>query len=865
MLSLLALSAVSGSVHEVITPFSTIEFPRTDATIETLPNGLQVIFKVDGSAPVASVQAWCRTGSIFEGPLLGSGISHLVEHMVFKGAGARDAASIAQDVQKEGGYINAYTSFDRTVYWVDSPASGVKTAIDVVSSLVAKATFPLDEFEREKDVIRREIDMGRDDPSRESSRLMFSTVFQKHPYREPVIGHLEVFNELTHQQLREYYGAHYIPNNVFFVVVGDVDPKQSLAMLESAFEGVERQAYEPVVVPHEPKQLGKREAHEAFDTKLTKLCLGWRIPGLTHPDMPALDILASVLGSGRSSRLFREVREEQRLVHTIGAFSYTPAEEGIFAVSADLDPDKSDATQAAVHLQLDRVKSDGISEAELGKAQRMSLSDQLDTLTTMRGQAGDLGSNWLSAGNLDFTREYILALANVSLDDVRAVAQRYLVDRTLTVTSLNPRVTETPASAPLIRSTNSETSKTDLSNGLTLVTREDQRLPMVTFYANFRGGLLSETQARNGIGKLHARAVLKGTESRSADEIHLAIEEAGGSISASSGGSSLGIALEVLQPDTSLAVEIFSDILLHPTFPAREVDREKEALIAGIKAQEDQLVQVAFRELRKALFSEVHPFHLNPSGSEESVAALQRSMLPDFHADHIRGGNGVITVFGAIRPEEIRDRLEEALAPIPQGPRHETSSAILQATGPRQEEVSISREDKRQAVLAIAFPAPPLVTEHRFALDLIDEACSDMASRIFLRIREELGLAYYVSSAQVLGMAPGAFVFYLGTSPEQLDLAERELLKEIDKLCQEGLSADELHRAQMQSIGKQAIQNQSNAALARQVALDELYGLGMDAHNRLSSEILAVSEADILTAARSVFLAERRVTVKLHP
>lgn len=792
-------------------------------------------------------------------------MSHLVEHMVFKGAGERDSARIAQDVQKQGGYINAYTSFDRTVYWIDTPSSGVKTAIDVVSSLVAKATFPEDEFEREKDVIRREIDMGKDDPGRESSRLMFSTVFQKHPYREPVIGHLEIFNTLSHEQLCAYYRYHYVPNNIFFVVVGDVDEKETLAMIAEAYAGIERRAYQPVPVAAEPVQLGKREAHEEFDTQLTKLCLGWRIPGITHPDMPALDVLASVLGSGRSSRLFQEIREKQRLVHAIGAFSYTPAQEGIFAVSADLDPDKTTATQAAVHEELDRIRLKGISNAELGKAQRMSLSDQLDTLTTMRGQASDIGSNWLSSGNLDFTREYILALANVRPEHVQAVAEKYLVDQTLTITSLNPR---TPASNVTVSpksSRSGEIASATLSNGATLITREDPRLPLVTFYANFRGGLLSESAATNGLGKLHARTMLKGTESRTAEEIHLAIEEAGGSIGASAGGSSLGLALEVLQPDTPLALEILTDVLLHPSFPDNEVDREKEALIAGIKAQEDQLVQVAFREMRAALFPPVHPFHLPPSGTEESVAALSRDLLPGFHADHIRGGNGVISVFGAIEADEIRDRLEELLSAMPPGERQETAPEILAATGPVKREVCVQRDDKRQAVLAIAFPAPALVTPDRFALDLLDEACSDMASRIFVRIREELGLAYYVSATQMLGMAPGAFVFYLGTSPEQLEQAESVLLDEIDKLRQDGLTSDELHRAQMQSIGKQTIQNQSNAALARQVALDELYGVGLSAHTRLSERILAVSEDDVLQAAQRVFVADKQVIVRVQP
>ena len=843
-----------------------IEFPQTDAAVETLSSGLEVILRKDTTAPVVSVQAWCRTGSIYEADLLGSGVSHLVEHMVFKGAGERDASRIAQDIQAEGGYINAYTSFDRTVYWVDAPAAGLKTAISVVADLSAKATFPVGEFEREKDVIRREIDMGKDDPGRESSRLLFSTVFRKHPYREPVIGHLDVFNSVSHEQMSEYYGKHYIPNNVFFVVVGDIDKDEALALIAEAYEGIDRQAYEPVILPDEPEQLGSRESHEFFDTQLTKLCLGWRIPALTHPDMPALDVLASVLGTGRSSRLYRQIRERERLVHSIGAYSYTPTHAGIFAISADLDPEKREKTQESVHRLLDDLIENGVTGEEVTKARRMTLSDQLDTLTTMRGQATDLGGNWLSTGNLDFTREYMASLASVSPEDVRAAAEKYLVDRTLTLTSLNPRSDVATIQAPATASRAGGVEKSVLGNGVTLVTKEDPRLPLVSVYANFRGGLLSETPETNGLCKLHIRTLIKGTVSRSAEEISAAIEEAGGSIGSSAGGSSLGVSIDVLKPDVGLATEILADILLNPTFPDEAVDREKEALAAAIKAQEDQLVQVAFRELRAALFPTIHPFHLPSTGSEESITKLSAAQLPEFHTEHVRGGNAVISVFGAIGTPDIREAFESAFASIPQGTKRETDPAVLEAQPEiSQVEQDVVRDDKRQAVLTIGFPAPPLINDNRFALDLLDEACSDMASRVFIRIREELGLAYYVSSTQILGMAPGAFVFYLGTSPEQLELAEKELLSEIDKLANDGLTEDELRRAQKQMIGKQTIQNQSNAALSRQVALDELYGLGIHAHSEFSDRVMAVTRDDIVGAASGIFGSGQRAIIRVRP
>jgi zinc protease len=173
---------------------TSLEFPPTGAVFFTLPNGLELFVKEDHNAPLISAQAWVRTGSIHEGHLRGTGVSHLVEHMVFQGAGERGPGELAKAVQDSGGYLNAYTSFDRTVYWIDTLSEGLETALHVLADLTTRATFPHAEFEKEKDVIRREIDMGKDDPGRNLSQLMFSTVYREHPFREPVIGHLERFN-----------------------------------------------------------------------------------------------------------------------------------------------------------------------------------------------------------------------------------------------------------------------------------------------------------------------------------------------------------------------------------------------------------------------------------------------------------------------------------------------------------------------------------------------------------------------------------------------------------------------------------------------------------------------------------------------
>src|SRR2546430_9329224 len=297
-----------------------IPVPPSAAQKWVLPNGLTVIVQEDHSAPVASVQAWCATGSINEDERLGAGLSHILEHMLFKGTRTRSTNAIAQRIQDVGGYINAYTSFDRTVFWIDVPKDGVATALDVLADAMMNSILPPEEYSKEQEVIRREFAMGFDDPDRMAGQLLFATAYQRHPYRLPVIGQMEIYNQLTQEQVMRYYKTRYVPNNLTFIVVGDVDAEKVRQQLADFFKAYPEKSLKPVFIPGEPPQLGRREAHQEFATELTHLSLAWHIPEITHPDVPALDLLSTILGDGRSSRLYRRVREEAGLPFSVSAF-----------------------------------------------------------------------------------------------------------------------------------------------------------------------------------------------------------------------------------------------------------------------------------------------------------------------------------------------------------------------------------------------------------------------------------------------------------------------------------------------------------------------------------------------------------------
>jgi zinc protease len=838
-----------------------LTLPLPNAAVFTLPNGLTLIVEEDASAPVASIQAWVHTGSIHEGRWLGAGLSHLLEHMLFKGTPRRGASEFAQAVQDQGGYINAYTSFDRTVYWIDTPARGVNVALELLADALQHSTLPADELMKEREVIRREFAMSFDDPDRMASHTLFETAFAAHPYRHPVIGHLDTFNQLTHDDLASYYRTRYAPNNVFFVVVGDVKAVEVEAQLAAHFTAP-RRALPDEFIPAEPQQLGRRDAHREFPTELTRLHLAWHVPDVTHADIPALDVAAVALGGGRSSRLYQRLRDERALVHSIDAWCWSPAESGLFGVDAVLEPAQRAEVEREALAIIEEVRAHGVSDAELEKARKIALSHQLGQLTTMRGKASDLGSNHLLTRNLRFSHDYLEAIQRVTANDVRRALGNHCRDANLTVCSLNPEGSLTKTTHVAVSHTAAKIQRFVLSNGLRLLVREDARLPLVSVAATFTAGLLAETPEINGITRLLAKTLLKGTPTRTAEQIADELESVGGGIGSDGGNNSLSLSVRVMQPDLALGLSVLADVLRHASLPEKAIGREKEVQLASIKADEEEMTSVARNLLRRHLFAG-HPFGLRNLGSPESVARLTRDELAAFRDRHLVGRNGVLAIFGAVDAAEVRALVERELGDLPAG-----EPAIAEPPQPTPLAASLEvgeTRPKQQAVLMCGFHGADLAHPDRAPLELIDEACSDLGSRLFLRIREQMGLAYFVGSSQLIGLARGAFIFYVGTDPAKLDAVKAALHEEIAKLAADGLTAGELARAKAKLIGQQEIRNQSNDALVFSCALDELYGLGFDHYTRWHTEIEAVTLDDIRRISRKYFAEQPAVTVIVQP
>ncbi len=834
------------------------------ARLTEFPNGATLIVREDRSAPVVSVQAWCRTGSIHEGKWLGSGISHILEHMLFKGTTTRGVADIARTVQAAGGYMNAYTSFDRTVYYIDAPSTGWGACLDVVADVVLNATLPEAEYDREQEVIRREFAMGLDDPDRQSHYLHFDTAYTAHPYRYPVIGHLDVYNRLARQDVFEYYQQRYAPNNLTFLVVGDVAFEDVRARIAPLLEKHPRRPLPDVFVPREPAQLARRDAHREFATALTRLSVSWHIPDITHPDVYPLDVLAVVLGNGRSSRLHQELVEKRKLVHAVDAWCYTPGEAGLFGVDAVCDPDKREAAAAAILDIAGRVRREPVAPAELEKARNQLLASHYRQSQTMSGQAADLGTSWFLTRTLDFSERYLERVRTVTADAVLRAAGNYLDPANLTVTSLNPKGSlKTAAAAPAAAVQAAPVEAVALSNGVRVLLHRNPKVPMIALRAAFRSGVVHETAANNGISRLAAQCLVKGTKSRSAAEIAAEIENLGGAIGTDSGLNSTVAAVDVLSKDLDRGLSLLADVLLHPTYPADEVDKERALQLAAIQQEQDQIMALCRNLLRENLFGPGHPYALNPLGTRETLAALTPAALAAHHRVLCTGRNLVVALFGDLPERDLKPALEKAFGAF--AAADPPALPPFAAPNPAEPVRVVQNADKAQAVVQIGFPGAAVDSPDRFALELIEDALSDMASRLFLRIREQQGLAYFVGSAQRQGLRTGHFVFYAGCDPAKADHVVTELLDEVAKLAASGLEPDEFERAKAKLLGALKMERQNLGGFAQRVALDELMGLGPRFYQEQEAKVAALTLSDASAAAAKYFARPGHVTAVVRP
>ena len=848
-----------------------------------LPNGMTVILEENRAAPVVSIQVWVKAGSVQEKDEE-AGVAHVHEHMLFKGTKSRGVGTIAREVEAAGGEINAYTSWEMTVYFVNMASRFKEKGIDILADIIENAAFDEQELAKELEVIREEIRRGKDMPARRLSETFYATAYDVHPYGRPVIGYDEIVKGFTREDVLRFYRNWYVPENLVWVMVGDLDPEALMPELEARLSRIPNRPLPVQKKTVEPAQSAPRVFVQQEDAKEARLKIGFHIPDISDPDVPALDLLAQILGQGRSSRLYSSLRMEKRLVNSISAYSMTPKEPGLFLVSSSLEAEDLDRALEAMLEETFRVCFEPVTIQELKKAKAQIESDFIYQKQTVQGQARELGYYETILGDLDFGEKYLERLRTVRAEDVLRVASTYLRPWNLTLGALIPKTQEELISKKKLLEQVSSTYKSTesrfatpaegtpeardpvlrvrLSNGATLLVKENRAVPLVSFRAVFLGGLLSENEQDNGISNFLAKMLNKGTETMSAEEIAEQVESMAGSVSGFSGRDSFGLVGETVSWNFLPVFEIFSDILLHPAFPEEHVEKTRRDVLAAIKNQEDSLAHLAFRLLWKTLYP-CHPYGMDVLGTLESVKGITREGLAEYYRKQAVSQNLVLAIVGDIDRFEAKEVAEGFLM----GLRNEPFLRSIEAcdSRPVQQAVREVSAEKQQAHILVGARGARHSDPDKYSLDVLDAVLSGQGGRLFARLRDEQSLAYSVTALNREAVQPGMFAVYMATSPDKRKVAIDGMVEQVQRIREEKIPKEEIERAKNYLIGTYEVGIQTNSAQASAMAFNERYGLGYAEYLEYPRRIKEVTAKDVRKAAEKYLCPDCLVEADIIP
>ncbi|MBI5248299.1 MAG: insulinase family protein, partial [Desulfomonile tiedjei] len=554
-----------------------------------LSNGLDLFVKEDHSRKVAAIQIWVMVGSANENDSE-RGISHLIEHMAFKGTKTRGVGRISEEIEEIGGEINAYTSLDETVFHIVVPATEASRGLDILTDAVFRPSIDPQELEREKKVVVEEILEGEDRPEDVASRLLFKTAYTRSPYQYPIIGFKDVVEKITRENILDFYKKWYVPENMFLIIVGDVDPLAVSKDLESLTANVKQTGFFRVPLPQEPPQKNIRSAAlRDANARETRLDIAFHIQSMKGNDVNALDLIADILAARDDSRLVRLLKKEKGIVNSISVYSLTPKEPGLMQISATLDAKNLDAATRSIMEELARLRQTPPSEDELQNAKIHVESQHVYARETVQGAARNMGSFQNQLADADYEEKYLVLNSAVTPQQISDAAEKYLAPPNLTITVLLPdgvaedfqierleKIASTIEPEIKTGSQNTAASPTviyELENGMKVILVPDNSNPVISFRIASLGGKRFETEDTQGIMNFVSRMLTKGAGNMTEFDLARKVDEIGGSIEGFSGFDSFGLSGSFFSRYWGEALELLSQVYTDPSFPQDKIDR----------------------------------------------------------------------------------------------------------------------------------------------------------------------------------------------------------------------------------------------------------------------------------------------------
>lgn len=839
-----------------------------------LDNGLTVIHEYSEAAPIVSLQVGVKIGSAHEQDHQ-SGLCHLIEHMVFKGSTSFAAGEMATRVEASGGEFNAFTSLDQTVYYINLPASEAALGLKILKEMVFDATMSIDELEREKEVVVEEIKRGQDSPQRVLGESLFGICYPDHSYGRPVIGTEGLVRGYSQQQLVSFYKTYYVPENMILGVCGKITEEELRSHLSALFQDVRGMTpHITLGMPTHPRA-EKRVVVKSMDIANPIFEIAFPVPEFGHADVAALDVLSHLLGESETSLLEQNIKEKKRLVHAIYSSCYTPRYAGQFFIGGQCEMKNIPGAVNAIHTEIETARHTLFEAQKIERAKSLARSQWIYEKETCEGTARKWMIYETTLGDFLYDVKYMEAVERLTAHDLRTAAQTYLNParaRMVIITPKNEKLKwgETVFGSPKkseIKSNKALSKKEHtalyrLSNGLRVVVRENHRLPLVSIKLATSGGLRHESPSNNGISQLFANTLAKGTQSLSHVEVSEKCEWFSGHLSGYSGRNSVGLSFGFVSDYLEQAIPLMADVWLNPAFDKEHVAKELALQKEAIRNMLDNPGQVSFRNALSRLFKG-HPYERSLLGTPQSLKTLSQQALKKYHRAHLNPADTIIAASGDVEANELIAQLEKAFGSLKKSAVKK--SAKIKIKGPKNVVSFFEEKHRKQAHVVVAFLATSLYAPERSALEVLNNILSGQGGKLFLELRDKMSLAYSVGSTLIEGVDTGFFGVHIGTDPNKVEKAIRAIETELEKIRSIGVTREDLERAQRYIIGNHAIEHQKNSAIAMQLCLNELYGLGYDEFFDYENRIRAVSLQDVQNAAQKYITLDRCIISVVGP
>jgi zinc protease len=865
---------------QIVEPY-TFREDQGQTTKVVLKNGLTVIVTERQAVPLTNITTYVKAGYFDEDDRI-SGISHVIEHMFFKGTSKRPVGAIARETQALGGYLNAHTYYDRTVYHTEVPAENMSKALEIQADALWNSTFDAGELKKEIEVVIQENNRKLDNPPAVASEKLYETAFQQHRMRRWRIGTEQGLRALTRDDVVAYVQKYYRPSNIILSIAGQLDIEQTIAEVVKLYGNTPASdaPLERDAGPAEPEQTAVRYNWQRGPIEQDHVALGFHVPGVLSNDARALEILAAVLAEGRASVLNQYVRDEKGLITNASAGLVGFADLGFFEV--DLETARPFEAQIGALAEIESIRKNGVTKEQLARAKALIAQNHYHSVETVEGLAQDIAYNE-ALGDWKKSLAYLPSIQKVSADDVARVANKYLKTSNLSVfeylpeslartlnfsvsdysssvldgvaAAVEPRdVPELPVIADIVGNTEGVAhdlvqpiARRSILRGPDVYIVEDHRLPMVSFGLFYPGGRLYESSKNAGITELMLRTAIRGTKRYNSEDIARRLENAGAQIRVVNEGDFYGYIIDGLSGKMEQALDILVDILQQPSFVEDDIEKEKALQLAAIKKLRENNFAYPIRLFMQTLFGD-HAYGRAAIGVDESVKSITKEDLQSWFKTNERPLVPTIVIVGDTSGTGLVAPLADALTNVD---LHERELASLPSPSLKTEtKETVESVPRQQTALVYGFPGVSRSGNDRYPLVVLENIVSGLGGRFFGAIREKQGLAYTVRTQNSFFAKGGAIYTYIASSPGNEAKVRESLQKEIDRLRKDGVTADELRKSAAYSIGEHEMGMETRVGSVLGYARALYGGEGIQGVETYSRSIRAVTADDVKRVAQ---------------